>query len=126
MAGLVPAIHAFLYRFSKDVDARHKAGHDEKATADAARSDASPAPAGQKSAPAAGLVLRRIDLFREFVAAVLVDTGIVGRAYNGNHGRNGGGDGFAGLFARPEQWDRRRIRTVRPSRWSRGGVRFDA
>jgi hypothetical protein len=27
MAGLVPAIHAFLC--SQDVDARHKAGHDE-------------------------------------------------------------------------------------------------
>jgi hypothetical protein len=26
MAGLVPAIHAFLYR--QGVDARHKAGHD--------------------------------------------------------------------------------------------------
>jgi hypothetical protein len=26
MAGLVPAIHDFLYR--KNVDARHKAGHD--------------------------------------------------------------------------------------------------
>jgi hypothetical protein len=29
MAGLVPAIHALLRRQSKDVDARHKAGHDE-------------------------------------------------------------------------------------------------
>jgi hypothetical protein len=28
MAGLVPAIHAFTLR-QKDVDARHKAGHDE-------------------------------------------------------------------------------------------------
>jgi len=28
MAGLVPAIHAFLC--SQDVDARHKAGHDEE------------------------------------------------------------------------------------------------
>jgi hypothetical protein len=28
MAGLVPAIHA-LVRTRKDVDARHKAGHDE-------------------------------------------------------------------------------------------------
>jgi hypothetical protein len=28
MAGLVPAIHVFLPRRSKDVDARHKAGHD--------------------------------------------------------------------------------------------------
>jgi hypothetical protein len=28
MAGLVPAIHAFL-AVVKDVDARHKAGHDE-------------------------------------------------------------------------------------------------
>jgi len=30
MAGLVPAIHVFLARCSQDVDARHKAGHDEK------------------------------------------------------------------------------------------------
>jgi hypothetical protein len=32
MAGLDPAIHVFAYnRFSrKDVDARHKAGHDEQ------------------------------------------------------------------------------------------------
>ena len=29
MAGLVPAIHALL-RLGKDVDARHKAGHDRK------------------------------------------------------------------------------------------------
>jgi hypothetical protein len=29
MAGLVPAIHVFLPCNKKDVDARHKAGHDE-------------------------------------------------------------------------------------------------
>jgi hypothetical protein len=29
MAGLVPAIHAFDAVGSKDVDARHKAGHDD-------------------------------------------------------------------------------------------------
>jgi hypothetical protein len=29
MAGLVPAIHVFLEDGTKDVDARHKAGHDE-------------------------------------------------------------------------------------------------
>jgi hypothetical protein len=29
MAGLVPAIHVFL-AMSQDVDARHKAGHDER------------------------------------------------------------------------------------------------
>jgi hypothetical protein len=29
MAGLVPAIHAFFAMHCKDVDARHKAGHDE-------------------------------------------------------------------------------------------------
>jgi hypothetical protein len=29
MAGLVPAIHVFLAGCRKDVDARHKAGHDE-------------------------------------------------------------------------------------------------
>jgi len=28
MAGLVPAIHVFLCFMKKDVDARHKAGHD--------------------------------------------------------------------------------------------------
>jgi hypothetical protein len=29
MAGLVPAIHVFIASLKKDVDARHKAGHDE-------------------------------------------------------------------------------------------------
>jgi hypothetical protein len=29
MAGLDPAIHVFLSNGTKDVDARHKAGHDE-------------------------------------------------------------------------------------------------
>jgi hypothetical protein len=29
MAGLVPAIHVFFASGTKDVDARHKAGHDE-------------------------------------------------------------------------------------------------
>jgi hypothetical protein len=29
MAGLVPAIHAFSSEMPEDVDARHKAGHDE-------------------------------------------------------------------------------------------------
>jgi hypothetical protein len=29
MAGLVPAIHAFVAVTKKDVDARHKAGHDD-------------------------------------------------------------------------------------------------
>jgi hypothetical protein len=29
MAGLVPAIHALLYRCEKDVDARDKRGHDD-------------------------------------------------------------------------------------------------
>ncbi len=28
MAGLVPAIHAYFLQSRKDVDARHKAGHD--------------------------------------------------------------------------------------------------
>jgi hypothetical protein len=32
MAGLVPAIHDFLASATKDVDARHKAGHDERAS----------------------------------------------------------------------------------------------
>jgi hypothetical protein len=30
MAGLVPAIHVLLCWNKKDVDARHKAGHDER------------------------------------------------------------------------------------------------
>jgi hypothetical protein len=30
MAGLVPAIHVFLPGRAEDVDARHKAGHDEE------------------------------------------------------------------------------------------------
>ena len=30
MAGLVPAIHVFICSGKKDVDARHKAGHDGK------------------------------------------------------------------------------------------------
>jgi hypothetical protein len=29
MAGLDPAIHVFIYHALQDVDARHKAGHDE-------------------------------------------------------------------------------------------------
>ena len=29
MAGLDPAIHVFLFLVSKDVDAQHKAGHDD-------------------------------------------------------------------------------------------------
>jgi hypothetical protein len=32
MAGLVPAIHVFLAYGAKDVDARHKAGHDGEYT----------------------------------------------------------------------------------------------
>src|SRR5689334_23070469 len=32
MAGLVPAIHVFLIAIPQDVDARHKAGHDERKT----------------------------------------------------------------------------------------------
>jgi len=32
MAGLVPAIHVFLADMPQDVDARHKAGHDERAS----------------------------------------------------------------------------------------------
>jgi hypothetical protein len=30
MAGLVPAIHVFLDKLKQDVDARHKAGHDNR------------------------------------------------------------------------------------------------
>ena len=33
MAGLVPAIHVLLLALQKDVDARHKAGHDDGETA---------------------------------------------------------------------------------------------
>jgi hypothetical protein len=34
MAGLVPAIYILVHIDSKDVDARHKAGHDEIMTRD--------------------------------------------------------------------------------------------
>jgi DNA replication and repair protein RecF len=34
MAGLDPAIHVFISRGAKDVDARHKAGHDESSIDD--------------------------------------------------------------------------------------------
>ncbi len=30
MAALVAAIHVFIQLYSKDVDARHKAGHDDR------------------------------------------------------------------------------------------------
>ena len=32
MAGLVPAIHVFIAPRKEDVDARHKAGHDDRET----------------------------------------------------------------------------------------------
>jgi hypothetical protein len=34
MAGLVPAIHVFTRGKNQDVDARHKAGHDERGVRD--------------------------------------------------------------------------------------------
>jgi hypothetical protein len=34
MAGLVPAIHVFGRGWKQDVDARHKAGHDERRVRD--------------------------------------------------------------------------------------------
>jgi hypothetical protein len=34
MAGLDPAIHVLLARTKKDVDARHKAGHDDEEAAE--------------------------------------------------------------------------------------------
>jgi hypothetical protein len=39
MAGLVPAIHDFLAHRKKDVDARHKAGHDAERMRLAPRND---------------------------------------------------------------------------------------
>ena len=51
----------------------------------------SPAPPRQKAAPAAGLGLRRIGWLGEFRRLRLVcDPGIVGRAHDGNDGRNRG------------------------------------
>src|ERR1700746_2904022 len=48
-----------------------------------------PAPAGPETAPAAGLRLGCSDLFREFIAwRLVVDPGVVGRADDGNDGRN--------------------------------------
>src|SRR5882672_6887117 len=62
------------------------------------------APARQKSAPAAGLGLGWADLFREFVCrAVLVDSGVVGRPYDGNHGGNRRRGGLRNILAGPEQ-----------------------
>ena len=57
----------------------------------------SAAPAGQKSPPAAGLRLRRADLFDKFIARrLVVDPGIVGRAENRDHGRRAAGLGEVG------------------------------
>ena len=62
------------------------------------------APAGQESAPAAGLALCGIDGFREFVPhGLVIDAGIVRRADDGNHRRNGRGAGPGHVLALPEQ-----------------------
>jgi hypothetical protein len=42
MAGLVPAIHVLLAVIPKDVDARHKAGHDESECDEALQSSLAP------------------------------------------------------------------------------------
>src|ERR1700730_11490237 len=69
-----------------------------------ARPRESPAPAGQKAAPAAGLAWHGTDLFREFVTSrFVVDAGIVRRPDNGNHrqsaGRDAPGDTAADILA---------------------------
>src|SRR5437899_5442502 len=65
-------------------------------------------PAGQKTAPAAGLGVRGIDLFREFIAdGLVIDPGIVGRPDDGDHRwnvRRGAPDVVLGnILARAEQ-----------------------
>src|SRR5260370_21489056 len=89
------------------------------------------APAGQKTAPAAGLGVRGIDLFREFIAdGFVIDTGIVGRPDDGDHGRNArrGTPDIGNIMARPEQRRRRYRRRFgwrRGRRRCRGERRFD-
>src|SRR6476646_5989480 len=84
---------------------------------------ASRAPTGQKSAPATGLALGWIERFGEFVAAVLVDTGIVRRADDGDDGRNGGRAGFSEIVAGAEQRRGRGVQSFwrRRCRRRRGG-----
>ena len=51
----------------------------------------SAAPAGQETAPAAGLALGGVDLFRKLIdGGLVVDPGIVGRADDGDHRRDAG------------------------------------
>src|SRR5437763_16658753 len=55
----------------------------------------SAAPAGQEAAPAAGLTLRRTDLFGEFVRdGLVIDPGIIGWPHNGNDRWNAGRAGL--------------------------------
>src|SRR5260370_18913556 len=64
------------------------------------------APAGPKTAPAADLGVRGIDLFREFIAeGFVIDTGIVGRPDDGDHGRKPrpGTPAFGIIIDRPKQ-----------------------
>src|SRR5205807_9448357 len=78
----------------------------------------SPAPAGQEAAPAAGLRLRRTDLFRKFIAWLfLVDSWIIRWPDNRDHGRDRRSIRFAELGAGTEQ---RRCRDVRRFGWRRG------
>src|ERR1700730_15455161 len=86
----------------------------------------SPAPAGEKAAPTAGLARCGTDLFREFVAwRFVIDPGVVGWADDGNDRRNVLRGGFrrilCQILALPEQrrhaggrfglwWGRRRFR----------------
>src|SRR5258707_11763627 len=82
----------------------------------------SAAPAGQKTAPAAGLAGRGVDLFREFIAdGFLIDPGIVWRPNNGNHRRDARGGAFGDIPARAEQWCRRCGRGVALRRGGGGG-----
>src|SRR3981081_4486822 len=68
----------------------------------------SPSPAGQKAAPAAGLALRRIDLFREFIGyGFVIDPGIVGRPDNGNYRRHGCHAALPEILPLPKQRPRR-------------------
>src|ERR1700738_341692 len=77
----------------------------------------SPAPAGQKTAPTAGLTLCGGDPFGEFIClGFVIDPGIVGRADNRDHRRDGGGGGLVGRFGD--------IRPRAEQRWRGGGNGF--
>jgi hypothetical protein len=55
MAGLVPAIHVSCAYETQDVDARHKAGHDEEPSKGCRMNDSMPAASRPASEPGFGI-----------------------------------------------------------------------